>query len=75
MGKFLHSQFMYMYIHMQVFVYTCTCTVYVDVHIHVHNYAPVCGHCLSPEPDLGMEPGLAHHFFLQLLNGVVSCAP
>jgi serine/threonine-protein kinase Chk1 len=27
------------------------------------------------EPDLGMEPGLAHHFFLQLLNGVVSsCA-
>ncbi|CAI8001946.1 Serine/threonine-protein kinase Chk1 [Geodia barretti] len=22
------------------------------------------------EPDLGMEPGLAHHFFLQLLNGV-----
>ena len=24
------------------------------------------------EPDLGMEPGLAHHFFLQLLNGVVS---
>ena len=26
------------------------------------------------EPDLGMEPGLAHHFFLQLLNGVVSTA-
>ena len=24
------------------------------------------------EPDLGMEPGLAHHFFLQILNGVVS---
>lgn len=23
------------------------------------------------EPDHGMEPGLAHHFFLQLLNGVV----
>lgn len=22
------------------------------------------------EPDLGMEPGLAHHFFLQLLDGV-----
>ena len=31
--------------------------------------------CVATEPDLGMEPGLAHHFFLQLLNGVVSCPP
>lgn len=29
-------------------------------------------HVPYTEPDLGMEPGLAHHFFLQLLNGVVS---
>ena len=25
------------------------------------------------EPDQGMEPGLAHHFFLQLIAGMVSC--
>ena len=24
------------------------------------------------EPDKGMEPGLAHHFFLQLMDAVVS---
>ena len=24
------------------------------------------------EPDHGMEPGLAHHFFLQLMSGMVS---
>jgi len=24
------------------------------------------------EPDHGMEPGLAHHFFLQLISGMVS---
>lgn len=24
------------------------------------------------EPDLGMEPGLAHHFFSQLIAGMVS---
>ena len=30
--------------------------------------------CLCPhaEPDLRMEPGQAHHFFLQILSGVVS---
>ncbi len=25
-----------------------------------------------PEPDHGMEPGQAQHFFLQLISGVVS---
>lgn len=30
-----------------------------------------CGVLPIPEPDLGMEPGLAHHFFKQLLSGVV----
>ena len=30
-----------------------------------------CGVLSISEPDLGMEPGLAHHFFKQLLLGVV----
>ena len=44
------------------------CTIYVHVYacIHVHVYL------VYLEPDHGMEPGLAQHFFLQLMNGVVS---
>ena len=31
-----------------------------------------CAVVVGIEPDHGMEPGLAHHFFMQLINGVVS---
>ena len=40
----------------------------------LHNSLYLCVQCGAlpiPEPDLGMEPGLAHHFFKQLLSGVV----
>ena len=40
----------------------------LSVSIYIYLYRSYT--CL--EPDHGMEPGLAQHFFLQLLSGVVS---
>ena len=48
----------------------CTCSgegSHVEVNRGCELY--IC-FCVS-EPDHGMEPGLAHHFFLQLMSGVV----
>ena len=45
-----------------VCVHVCVCPINIKMNIMVWNI----------EPDLGMEPGLAHHFFLQLINGIVS---
>ena len=36
-----------------------------------HRRRTVTSSILNLEPDLGMEPGLAQHFFKQLLDGVV----
>ena len=39
--------------------------------LFVHSLMSIT-HFLLLEPDHGMEPGLAHHFFLQLIAGMVS---
>ena len=46
--------------------YTCKLLLSLSV------VSVICACTNIAEPDLGMEPGLAHHFFLQILNGVVS---
>ena len=49
---------------------TDACTT---VHVYAYMYMYIIHvYFVYLEPDHGMEPGLAQHFFLQLMNGVVS---
>ena len=69
----------FMHVHRQVNYRSFTVSVLTCIDLYCRDFSEqlpaVCFVlCLynNAEPDIGMEPGLAHHFFLQILDGVVS---
>ncbi len=57
--------------------YMYMCCVYMCTRLECGVYMCVACECMFfpltlSEPDHGMEPGLAQHFFLQIINGLVS---